>query len=55
MAIAGNVSCRMLARHSHVRMEAKHAALETLAKSTGIEGYDTNHDTNHPSVAVRPS
>ncbi len=55
MAIAGHVSRRMLERYSHVRMEAKRAALETLAKSTGIEGYDTNHDTNQPSVTVRPS
>ena len=55
MAIAGHVSRRMLERYSHVRMEAKRAALETLAKSTGMAGYDTNHDTNSPSVTVRPS
>ncbi len=55
MAIAGHVSRRMLERYSHVRMEAKRAALETLAKSTGLAGYDTNHDTNSPSVTVRPS
>jgi integrase len=55
MAIAGHVSRRMLERYSHVRMEAKRAALETLAKSTGIEGYDTNRDTNRTVVTVRPS
>lgn len=55
MAIAGHVSRRMLERYSHVRMEAKRSALETLAKSTGLAGYDTNHDTNSPSVTVRPS
>jgi len=55
MAIAGHVSRRMLERYSHVRMEAKRTALETLSKSTGIVGYDTNHDTNLPSVTVRPS
>lgn len=55
MAIAGHVSRRMLERYSHVRMEAKRAALETLAKSTGLAGYDTNHDTNSPSVTARPS
>ena len=55
MAIAGHVSRRMLERYSHVRLEAKRTALETLAKSTGIGGYDTNHDTNSPILTVRPS
>ena len=54
MAIAGHVSRRMLERYSHVRMEAKRAALETLAKSTGMVGYDTNHDTNALPLNVRP-
>jgi integrase len=53
MAIAGHVSRRMLERYSHVRMEAKRAALETLAKSTGLTGYDTNRDTNTPPVRTR--
>ena len=53
--IAGHVSRRMLERYSHVRMEAKRAALETLAKSTGIEGYDTNRDTNSQFLTARPS
>ncbi|MGA9155943.1 MAG: tyrosine-type recombinase/integrase [Candidatus Sulfotelmatobacter sp.] len=51
MAIAGHVSRRMLERYSHVRMEAKRTAMETLAVSTRTAGYDTNHDTN----AVVPS
>jgi integrase len=55
MAIAGHVSRRMLERYSHVRMEAKRAALETLAKGTEIGSYDTNRDTNRPPVTVRPS
>jgi len=55
MAIAGHVSRRMLERYSHVRMEAKRTAMETLAASTRTAGYDTNHDTNAPSVSVRPS
>jgi integrase len=55
MAIAGHVSRRMLERYSHVRMEAKRQALEVLSKSTEMTGYDTNRDTNRPSVATRPS
>jgi integrase len=46
MAIAGHVSRRLLERYSHVRMEAKRNAMEALSKSSKIEGYDTNHDTN---------
>jgi integrase len=42
MAIAGHVSRRMLERYSHVRMEAKRSAMETLAASTRTAGYDTN-------------
>jgi integrase len=44
MAIAGHVSRRMLERYSHVRMEAKRKAMETLAVSTKTAGYDTNAD-----------
>ena len=55
MAIAGHVSRRMLERYSHVRMEAKRQALEVLAKSTEMAGYDTNHDTNRLPVTVRPT
>ena len=32
MAIAGHVSRKMLERYSHVRMEAKRAAMETLSE-----------------------
>jgi integrase len=42
MAIAGHVSRRMLERYSHVRMEAKRKAMEALAASTRMAGYDTN-------------
>jgi len=45
----------MLEQYSHVRMEAKRTAMETLAKSSKMAGYDTNHDTNDSSVTVRPS
>jgi integrase len=54
MAIAGHVSRRMLERYSHVRMEAKRTALETLAVSTRKAGYDTNHDTNAVVAGTRP-
>jgi len=54
MAIAGHVSRRMLERYSHVRMEAKRTAMETLAVSTRTEGYDTNHDTKAGSPSTRP-
>jgi integrase len=54
MAIAGHVSRRMLERYSHVRMEAKRTAMETLAASTKAAGYDTNHDTNARPASTRP-
>ncbi len=54
MAIAGHVSRRMLERYSHVRMEAKRNAMETLAMSTRTGGYDTNRDTNAVAKATRP-
>ena len=62
MAIAGHVSPRMLARYSHVRLEAKRNALDALSRldpnrhsspqaevrnsGDGHEGYDTKHVTN---------
>jgi len=55
MAIAGHVSRRMLERYSHVRMEAKRTAMETLAISSRMAGYDTNHDTNLPAGKIRVS
>jgi integrase len=54
MAIAGHVSRRMLERYSHVRMEAKRNAMETLAVSTKTAGYDTNHDTKPAAATTRP-
>ena len=53
MAIAGHVSPKMLAHYSHVRLQAKRAALDALsmtrpqvAKRGGeTGGYDTNSDT----------
>lgn len=54
MAIAGHVSRRMLERYSHVRMEAKRKAVDSLSKGTGMGGYDTNYDTNNRGLTVRP-
>jgi integrase len=44
-AIAGHVSERMLKRYSHIRLEAKRAALQGLSG----RGYGTNHGTNGES------
>jgi hypothetical protein len=41
MDIAGHVSCQMLARYSHIRMEAKRRALESVG-------------TRNPSTASGP-
>jgi integrase len=54
MAIAGHVSRRMLERYSHVRMEAKRTAMETLANSSKMGGYDTNHDTSVSPAPILP-
>jgi integrase len=51
MAIAGHVSPKMLAHYSHVRMEAKRKALDSISSGSSDDGYDTKHDTNAPSVA----
>jgi hypothetical protein len=42
MAIDGHVSRKMLERYSHFRMEAKRAAMGTLANSCKMADYDTN-------------
>lgn len=54
MSIAGHVSRKMLERYSHVRMEAKRTAMETLANSSRMAGYDTNQDTNALPRNARP-
>ena len=53
MAIAGHVSPKMLAHYSHVRLQAKRSALDSLSITRGDiidltgkrQGYDTNNDT----------
>jgi hypothetical protein len=44
----------MLERYSHVRMEAKRTAMETLANSSKMAGYDAKHDTNARPMNVLP-
>src|ERR1700751_5192683 len=51
MSIAGQVSQRMLAHYSHVRIEAKRKALESLATGGKANGYDTSSDTKPKSDA----
>src|SRR5664280_527193 len=60
MAIAGHVSPKMLQHYSHVRIQAKRSALDSLstrrADLANLEskttGYDTNHDTK-PAQRMR--
>jgi integrase len=49
MSIAGHVSLKMLARYSHVRMNAKRKALDGLSGGGSTGGYGTNNDTNSPA------
>jgi len=61
MSIAGRVSPKMLARCSHVRIEAKRKALDGLAtgRLKGVEsgdagrGYDAIDDTNQSQQSVQ--
>jgi integrase len=54
MSIAGHVSPKMLQHYSHVRLQAKRTALDSLSMSRPVSndfegktvGYDTNNDTN---------
>ena len=62
MAIAGHVSPKMLAHYSHVRLQAKRTALDSLASKQAeransggeTKGYDTNHDTKRSPVETMP-
>lgn len=62
MAIAGHVSQKMLAHYSHVRLQAKRTALDSLSTkqaeraASGGEagGYDTNRDTKRDDVQNIP-
>jgi integrase len=51
MAIAGHVSRDMLERYSHIRVEAKRAALEALS-SIKLEGNGTVYGTGDQNVPV---
>ena len=56
MSIAGHVSPKMLQHYSHVRLQAKRSALDSLSMSrpsagdldSRMEGYGTNHVTKSP-------
>ncbi len=59
-SIAGHVSQRMLEHYSHVRLEAKRKALDSLSSGGTGGSYGTNHGTNsqregvpHPQVIER--
>jgi len=62
MAIAGHVSPKMLAHYSHVRLQAKRAALDALStkqaaranSGNGTKGYDTNNDTKQLAAESVP-
>jgi integrase len=45
MSIAGHVSPKMLAHYSHVRMDAKRKALDSLSGGDKLCSYDTKHGT----------
>src|SRR5208283_3786374 len=62
MATAGHVSPKMLAHYSHVRLQAKRTALDSLSTkqaeraNSGSEarGYDTNNDTKRDAADPIP-
>jgi integrase len=62
MAIAGHVSPKMLAHYSHVRLQAKRTALDSLSTKQAertnsggeVRGYDTSHDTKRGAAETIP-
>jgi len=56
MAIAGHLSARMLNHYSHVRLDIRRAALDTLSarRTSEIEGYVTKSVTKAESAVVLP-
>ncbi len=48
MDIAGHVSKQMLKHYSHIRMEAKRKALESIVRKNGSQGDGEAHDDNSP-------
>jgi len=46
MSVAGHVSRQMLEHYSHVRLEAKRRAVESLSQKGKSAGHVTNHVTN---------
>jgi integrase len=62
MAIAGHVSAKMLAHYSHVRIQAKRTALDSLSTKQAerdnsggeTKGYDTTDDTKRDAIETIP-
>ena len=52
MAIAGHVSRRMIEHYSHIRMEAKRAALDAIAKP--VSETDVAQNWAQPATAQKP-
>jgi hypothetical protein len=50
MSIAGHVSPKMLAHYSHVRLDAKRKAPDTLSGGGSAGSYGTNSETNPPTL-----
>ena len=46
MAIAGHVSRRMIEHYSHVRMEAKRAALDAIAAQSEVAAFGAGVNQN---------
>ena len=57
MAIAGHLSARMLNHYSHVRLDVRRAALDTLSarRASESEGYVTKDVTKAESDVVLPA
>ena len=52
MSIAGHVSLKMLSHYSHVRIEAKRRALNSLSGDRSMGSYGTNNDTKPEKAAA---
>jgi integrase len=55
MSIAGHVSCAMLSRYSHVRMEAKRRALDEIASRQRAADEKRLKEAEHPPRSGDPT
>ncbi len=53
MSIAGQVSPKMLAHYSHIRIEAKRKALDALVELERKASHDTSRDTNYGNFSAK--